>query len=57
MVIPGDVTNAASVKANVQKVLNAYGKIDILVSSAAVLGGKGGSTITCRSSSARCASF
>lgn len=41
MAIPGDVTDEASVKANVQKVLDAYGKIDILVNSAAVLGGKG----------------
>ncbi len=41
MAIPGDVTDEASVKANVQKVLDSYGKIDILVNSAAVLGGKG----------------
>jgi NAD(P)-dependent dehydrogenase (short-subunit alcohol dehydrogenase family) len=41
MAIPGDVTDEESVKANVQKVLDAYGRIDILVNSAAVLGGKG----------------
>jgi NAD(P)-dependent dehydrogenase (short-subunit alcohol dehydrogenase family) len=41
LAIPGDVTDEESVKANVQKVLDAYGKIDILVNSAAILGGKG----------------
>ncbi len=41
MAIPGDVTDEVSVKANVQKVLDTYGRIDVLVNSAAVLGGKG----------------
>jgi NAD(P)-dependent dehydrogenase (short-subunit alcohol dehydrogenase family) len=41
LAIPGDVTDEASVRANVQKVLDAYGKVDILVNSAAILGGKG----------------
>jgi NAD(P)-dependent dehydrogenase (short-subunit alcohol dehydrogenase family) len=41
LAIPGDVTDEASVKANVHKVLETYGKIDILVNSAAILGGKG----------------
>ncbi len=41
MAIPGDVTDEESVKANVQQVLDTYGKVDILVNSAAVLGGKG----------------
>ena len=41
MGIPGDVTSEDQVKANVQQVLDAHGKIDILVNSAAILGGKG----------------
>lgn len=41
MGIPGDVTDEVSVQANVQKVIDAYGKVDILVNAAAILGGKG----------------
>lgn len=41
MAIPGDVTDEESVRVNVQKVVETYGKIDILVNSAAILGGKG----------------
>lgn len=41
LAIPGDVTDEDSVKANVQQVLDTYGRIDILVNSAAILGGKG----------------
>jgi NAD(P)-dependent dehydrogenase (short-subunit alcohol dehydrogenase family) len=41
MAITGDVTDEPSVKNNVQRVLDTYGKIDILVNSAALLGGKG----------------
>lgn len=41
MALPGDVTDEASVQANVRTVLETYGKIDILVNGAAILGGKG----------------
>ena len=41
LAIPGDVTDEDSVRTNVQTVLDTYGKIDILVNSAAILGGKG----------------
>ncbi|MGH8981310.1 MAG: SDR family NAD(P)-dependent oxidoreductase [Acidimicrobiales bacterium] len=41
MALQGDVTVEDDVAANVQSVLDAYGKIDILVTNAALLGGKG----------------
>ncbi|HKF74699.1 MAG TPA: SDR family oxidoreductase [Candidatus Dormibacteraeota bacterium] len=41
MAIPGDVTKEGEVVAYVQKVLDAWGKIDILVNNAALLGGRG----------------
>jgi len=41
MAVPGDVTNEVEVQAYVQKVLDAWGKIDILVNSAAMMSGGG----------------
>jgi NAD(P)-dependent dehydrogenase (short-subunit alcohol dehydrogenase family) len=41
MAIPGDVTNEEEVKGYVQKVLDTWGHIDILVNNAAILRGKG----------------
>jgi NAD(P)-dependent dehydrogenase (short-subunit alcohol dehydrogenase family) len=41
MSIPGDVTDEETVKAYVQHVLNTWGKIDILVNSAAMMSGGG----------------
>lgn len=41
MALQGDVTVEEQVIANVQAVLDAYGRIDILVNNAALLGGKG----------------
>ncbi len=38
--IPGDVTDEAAGQSYVQKVLDTWGKIDILVNSAGILGGK-----------------
>ena len=38
--IPGDVTNETEVEAYIQKVLDTWGKIDVLVNSAGILGGK-----------------
>jgi NAD(P)-dependent dehydrogenase (short-subunit alcohol dehydrogenase family) len=41
MAIPGDVTSEDEVLAYVRKVLDAWGRIDILVNNAALLGGRG----------------
>src|SRR5947209_14423648 len=41
MAIPGDVTVEADVDAYVREVLDAWGRIDILVNNAALLGGRG----------------
>ena len=41
MAIPGDVTNEADVQAYVQKVIETWGQIDILVNSAGILSGGG----------------
>jgi len=41
MVIPGDVTDEATVRAYVAEVLERWGRIDILVNNAALLGGRG----------------
>jgi NAD(P)-dependent dehydrogenase (short-subunit alcohol dehydrogenase family) len=41
MAIPGDVSDEADVTAYVQAVLNAWGRIDILINNAALLGGRG----------------
>jgi NAD(P)-dependent dehydrogenase (short-subunit alcohol dehydrogenase family) len=41
MAIPGDVTREEEVVAYVRKVLDAWGRIDILVNNAALLGGRG----------------
>jgi NAD(P)-dependent dehydrogenase (short-subunit alcohol dehydrogenase family) len=41
MAIPGDVTNEVEVQAYIQRVLDAWGKIDILVNSAAMMSGGG----------------
>jgi NAD(P)-dependent dehydrogenase (short-subunit alcohol dehydrogenase family) len=41
MTIPGDVTKEEEVVAYVRKVLDAWGRIDILVNNAALLGGRG----------------
>ncbi len=40
MVIPGDVTNEADVTGYIAKVLERWGKIDILVNNASLLGGR-----------------
>ena len=40
MAVPGDVTSEADVTGYVRKVLDTWGKIDILVNSAGILGGK-----------------
>jgi NAD(P)-dependent dehydrogenase (short-subunit alcohol dehydrogenase family) len=40
MAVPGDVSSEADVKGYVQKVLDAWGKIDVLVNCAGILGGK-----------------
>src|SRR5260370_22781346 len=41
MAIPGDVSDEGDVTAYVQKVLDAWGRIDILINNAALLGGRG----------------
>src|SRR3990172_3743897 len=41
MLIPGDVTNEEDVKGYVQKVLDTWGRVDILINNAAILGGSG----------------
>jgi NAD(P)-dependent dehydrogenase (short-subunit alcohol dehydrogenase family) len=41
MSVPGDVTNEVEVQAYIQKVLGTWGKIDILVNSAAMMSGGG----------------
>jgi NAD(P)-dependent dehydrogenase (short-subunit alcohol dehydrogenase family) len=41
MAVPGDVSDEADVKAYVARVLEAWGHIDILINSAALLGGRG----------------
>src|SRR5713226_8107059 len=41
MGIPGDVTSESDVTGYVSKVLDAWGKIDVLVNSAGILGGRG----------------
>lgn len=41
MALPGDVTNEEEVQAYVRKVEDEWGKIDILVNNAAILGGRG----------------
>jgi len=41
MTIPGDVTSEEDVKGYVQKVLDTWGRIDILINNAAILGGSG----------------
>lgn len=41
MSIPGDVSKEEDVAAYVQKVLDTWGKIDILINNAAILGGRG----------------
>jgi len=41
MAIPGDVSSEADVTAYVQAVLDAWGRIDILINNAALLGGRG----------------
>lgn len=38
--LPGDVTSESDVRGNVQRVLDDWGRIDILVNSAGILGGK-----------------
>ena len=40
MSIPGDVSNETDVKSYVQKVLDTWGKVDVLVNCAGILGGK-----------------
>lgn len=40
MAIPGDVTNEEDVKGYVQKVIDTWGKIDILINNASLLGGR-----------------
>ncbi|GLY66732.1 alcohol dehydrogenase [Amycolatopsis taiwanensis] len=39
--IPGDVTDEEQVKAYLRKVIDTFGRIDILINNAALLGGKG----------------
>lgn len=41
MALPGDVTNADEVRNYVRKVEDEWGKIDVLVNNAAILGGRG----------------
>jgi NAD(P)-dependent dehydrogenase (short-subunit alcohol dehydrogenase family) len=41
MAIPGDVTDERDVKGYVQRTLGAWGRIDILINNAALLGGRG----------------
>lgn len=41
MAVSGDVSDEADVKAYIGKVLDAWGKIDILINNAALLGGRG----------------
>lgn len=41
MAVPGDVTNEVEVQAYIQKVLDTWGKIDILINSAAMMSGGG----------------
>ena len=41
MAVPGDVSSEDEVVAYVQRVLDAWGRIDILVNNAAILGGRG----------------
>lgn len=40
MAIPGDVSNETDVKSYVQRVVDAWGKIDVLVNCAGILGGR-----------------
>src|SRR5207253_8501495 len=40
MAVPGDVSKEEDVKRYVQQVLDAWGKVDILVNCAGILGGK-----------------
>jgi NAD(P)-dependent dehydrogenase (short-subunit alcohol dehydrogenase family) len=40
MVIPGDVTSEEDVQAYIQKVLDTWGKIDVLINNASLLGGR-----------------
>src|SRR5256886_9690896 len=40
MAVPGDVSDEADVRAYVQRTLDAWGRIDILVNNAALLGGR-----------------
>jgi NAD(P)-dependent dehydrogenase (short-subunit alcohol dehydrogenase family) len=40
MVIPGDVTSEEHVQAYIQKVLETWGKIDVLINNASLLGGR-----------------
>jgi NAD(P)-dependent dehydrogenase (short-subunit alcohol dehydrogenase family) len=41
MAVPGDVTNEVEVQAYIQKVLDTWGKVDILINSAAMMSGGG----------------
>jgi NAD(P)-dependent dehydrogenase (short-subunit alcohol dehydrogenase family) len=41
MSIPGDVTSEADVKRYINEVLNRWGRIDVLINNAAILGGRG----------------
>jgi NAD(P)-dependent dehydrogenase (short-subunit alcohol dehydrogenase family) len=41
MAIPGDVTDEADLRGYVQRTLDAWGRIDILINNAALLGGRG----------------
>jgi NAD(P)-dependent dehydrogenase (short-subunit alcohol dehydrogenase family) len=41
MAIPGDVTNEVEVQAYIQKVIDAWGQVDILINSAAMMSGGG----------------
>src|ERR1700730_9537884 len=41
MAVPGDVSDEADVGAYVQRTLDAWGRIDILINNAALLGGRG----------------
>ncbi|MGH3342306.1 MAG: SDR family NAD(P)-dependent oxidoreductase [Carbonactinosporaceae bacterium] len=46
MAIPGDVSDEAGVKGYIKQVLDIWGKIDILINNAALLGGRGGGRST-----------
>jgi NAD(P)-dependent dehydrogenase (short-subunit alcohol dehydrogenase family) len=41
MAVPGDVTSEADVTAYLRRILDAWGRIDILINNAALLGGRG----------------